>query len=152
MSRWILLLAAFAVSPISHAGWQVVHVPGQPGRCQLGTDPVQIFDGYGHTRLSLLLVGDALVVRTNSNVDLSFHDVGLKVDRRDFVAADAVADEKNVAFRSALDTVVEQFIKGNRVTLSLRFWPTYPPTQVFKTKFSLIGFARAYEQYQACRA
>jgi hypothetical protein len=151
MSRWIVLLVLLGLSVPSHAEWQVVHVSGQPGRCQLGTDPVQMFDGYGDTKLALLLVGDALLVRTDSNVDLSFNDVGLKVDGKEFIAADAVADEKDIVFRSELESIVDQFIKGRRVTLYLRFWPTYPPTQLFQTQFSLIGFTKAYKEYQTCR-
>lgn len=108
-------------------------------------------DGYSETKVKLRLTADVLLIKTNSNIDLSFKDVGLKVDRNDFIAADDVMDEKNVVFRSELATIVEQFIKGLRVTLQIRYWPTYPATNNYQTDFSLLGFTNAYQEYKSCQ-
>lgn len=108
-------------------------------------------DGYSETKVKLRLTPDALYIKTNSNIDLSFNDVGLAVDHNNFILADDILDEKNVKFHSELDTIIEQFIKGLRVTLHMRYWPTYPATDNFKTTFSLIGFTKAYQEYELCK-
>jgi hypothetical protein len=91
-----------------------------------------------------------LRVKTESNIDVSFNDVGLAVDGKEFIAADGVADEKQVLFQSSADAIIEQFIRGRSVTVYLRFWPSYPATQRYQARFSLIGFTRAYNDYKIC--
>lgn len=110
-----------------------------------------MFDGYSETKVKLRLMTDGLLIKTNSNVDLSFEDVGLMVDHNDFIAADGVIDEKNVVFRSELDKIIIQFIKGLRVKLYMRYWPTYPATSNYQTTFSLLGFTKAYQEYKLCK-
>jgi hypothetical protein len=148
----VLLLAALAVVPCAvHAGWTVADaVPGKTG-CVLESEEITLFDGYADTRLRLSVAGGELRVRTESNIDFSFDDVGLEVDGRGFIPADAVVDEKDVLFSSGMETLIDRFIHGRTATLYLRFWPTYPVTQRYTTRVSLIGFTRAYNDYQACR-
>ena len=149
--RRALLLAALAVvSCAAHAGWAVADaVPGKP-ECVLKTEEISLFDGYQDTRLHLSLGDGALRVKTDSNIDPGFDDVGLAVDGKAFIPADAVVDETDVLFSSGIDAVIEQFIHGRAVTVYLRFWPTYPATQRYEARFSLAGFTRAHNDYQAC--
>jgi hypothetical protein len=150
--RSLLLAALTVVSCAAHAGWSVADaVPGKP-ECLLETEEISIFDGYADTRLRLSIADGAVRVRTESNIDLGFADVGLAVDGKAFIPADAVVDEKDVLFNSAATVVIDQFIRGRVVTLYLRFWPTYPATQRYEARFSLAGFTRAYNDYQACRS
>jgi hypothetical protein len=116
----------------------------------LETGEISLFDGYQDTRLRLSVANGELRVKTESNIDFSFNDVGLAVDGHDFIAADTVVDERQVLFSSSLDVVIEQFIRGRSVTVYLRFWPSYPATQRYAARFSLMGFARAYNDYTAC--
>jgi len=150
--RRVLQLAALAVVPCAvHAGWSVADAaPGKTG-CILESDEIGLFDGYADTRLRLSVADGVLRVRTESNIDFSFNDVGLEVDGRGFIPADAVVDEKDVLFSSGMETLIDQFIHGRTATLYLRFWPTYPATQRYTARISLIGFTRAYNGYQACR-
>jgi len=148
-----LLIAVLTVMPRpAHAGWAVADAaPGKTG-CVLQTEEINLFDGYADTRLRLSLADGALRVRTESNIDFSFGDVGLEVDGKDFIPADAVVDEKDVLFSSGIEDVIDRFIRGQAVTVYLRFWPTYPATQRYATRISLIGFTRAYHDYQACHS
>jgi hypothetical protein len=148
----VLLVAALAVVPCAvHAGWTVADaIPGKTG-CLLESGEISLFDGYADTRLRLSVAGGALRVRTESNIDFSFDDVGLEVDGSGFIPADAVVDEKDVLFSSGMETLIDKFIHGRTATLYLRFWPTYPVTQRYTARISLIGFTRAYHDYQACR-
>jgi hypothetical protein len=148
-----LLLAVLTVVPCAaNAGWSATDAdPGKTG-CFLETEEISLFDGYADTRLSLSVTDGAVRIRTESNIDFGFNDVGLAVDGKEFIPADAVVDEKDVLFSSATGVVIEQFIRGRAVTVYLRFWPTYPATQRYEARFSLAGFTRAYNDYQACRS
>lgn len=147
----VLFLTLCVLSLAARAEWSVREsIPGGAG-CVLETEEISVFDGYQDTRLKLRLGDGVLQVRTDSNVDLGFDDVGLAVDGNDFVPADAVVDEKNIRFAPFDDAKLGQFIRGRAVRLYLRFWPTYPATGRYEASFSLIGFTRAYNQYQTCR-
>ena len=147
-----MVAVLFAGSFAAHAGWSVVEAgPGRAG-CALETGEITLFDGYADTRLRLSVADGSVRVRTESNIDAGFDDLGLAVDGRDFIPADDVVDEKDVLFSSGTDALIEQFIRGRAVTLYLRFWPTYPATQRYEVRVSLSGFTRAYNEYQACRS
>ncbi len=145
------MFASLAVMPhAAHADWLVGDpAPGMTG-CTLETEQISIFDGYSDTRLRLSMANSELRVKTESNIDTSFNDVGLAVDGKDFIPADGVVDEKNALFSTRVEAVTEQFIHGHSVTVYLRFWPTYPATQRYQVNFSLMGFTRAYNAYKAC--
>jgi len=148
--RALVFAVLSAVAFATHAGWTVTDsAPGRTG-CVLETEEISLFDGYTDTRLHLSMADGTLRVRTESNIDFSFNDVGLAVDDKDFIPADAVVDEKDVLFSTGMETVIDQFIHGRAVTMYLRFWPTYPATQRYPARISLIGFTRAYNDYQAC--
>jgi hypothetical protein len=150
--RALLFVALSVVSVAAHAGWSVTDtVPGKTG-CVLETEEIGLFDGYADTRLRLSVADGIVRVMTESNIDFGFDDVGLAVDGKDFIPADAVVDEKNILFSSGIETMVDQFIRGRAVTLYLRFWPTYPATQRYEARISLAGFTRAYNDYQTCRS
>lgn len=134
-----------------NADWKIWNPSGKSKGCMLETEDARMFDGYSETKVKLRLMTDGLLIKTNSNVDLSFEDVGLMVDHNDFIAADGVIDEKNVVFRSELDKIIIQFIKGLRVKLYMRYWPTYPATSNYQTTFSLLGFTKAYQEYKLCK-
>jgi hypothetical protein len=150
--RGARLLAALVIAPSAvHAGWTVAESPPGKAGCVLESEEISLFDGYADTRLRISVADGVLRVRTESNIDFSFDDVGLEVDGKGFIPADAVVDEKDVLFSSAMDTLIDQFIHGRRATLYLRFWPTYPATQRYTARISLIGFTRGYSDFQACR-
>ncbi|MGD2056745.1 MAG: hypothetical protein PVJ15_08055 [Gammaproteobacteria bacterium] len=151
--RALLLFLILGMRSLAAAAeWSVVDsVPGVAG-CVLETEEISLFDGYQDTRLKLRVGDGVLQVRTDSNIDLGFDDVGLAVDDKDFVPADAIVDEKHIQFNAFDDGILEQFIRGRTVKLFLRFWPTYPATGRHEASFSLIGFTRAYKRYQMCRS
>ena len=146
-----LMLAALGSVPhVTHAEWTVGDAPPGMKGCRLETQEISLFDGYSDTRVRLSVADGALRVKTESNIDTGFNDLGLVVDGKTFMPADTVADEKDVLFSSDIDAVIDQFIRGNSVTVYLRFWPTYPATQRYEARFSLAGFTRAYNDYKAC--
>lgn len=146
----IMVAALGLASPAAGAGWSVTDAAPGMTECALETGEISLFDGYQDTRLRLSVTGDELRVKTDSNIDLSFGDVGLSVDGKTFIPADAVVDEKQVLFNSGIEATLEQFVRGQAVTVYLRFWPSYPATKRYQARFSLIGFTRAYNNYKAC--
>jgi hypothetical protein len=52
---------------------------------------------------------------------------------------------------SRYGTLVDQFKRGLRARVQLRFWPTWPTTGVHSATFSLIGFTRAYAGLDECK-
>jgi hypothetical protein len=149
--RLIGILMLCMIPMTINADWKIWNPPGISKGCVLETEDARMSDGYSETKVKLRLMTDSLLIKTNSNVDLSFKDVGLRIDYHDFIAADDIVDEKNVIFRSDLDKIIAQFIKGLRVTLYMRYWPTYPATDNYQTNFSLLGFTKAYNEYLSCK-
>ena len=109
-----LMFAALGIVPhVACAEWSVADAaPGMAG-CSLETQEISLFDGYSDTRVRLSVADGALRVKTESNIDSGFNDVGLAVDGKTFMPADAVVDEKEVLFSSDIDAVIDQFIRGN---------------------------------------
>ena len=58
---------------------------------------------------------------------------------------DSVKKQMNAVFSRSIDEIVQQFKAGSAVELRLRFWPTWPETEVVPARFSLIGFSAAYK-------
>ena len=139
----IVLLTAAGVQ----AEWQV---RDSASACVLETEDISLHDGYQDTRVRLNINDERLLVITGSNIDTGFEDTALQVDGRAVMPADAVEDEQNLRYDAHILSIIEQFKKGNRVRVYLRFWPSYPVTQRFDAVFSLAGFTRAWNEYTAC--
>lgn len=141
-----------AVSTVVQAGWAVDEGTAGSAGCILETDRITMHDGYQDTRIRLNINEERLLVITESNIDSGFGDIALQVDARDTIPADTAVDERNVQFSSDIATIVEQFRKGNRARIYLRFWPSYPATQRYEAVFSLTGFTRAWNEFLNCNS
>jgi len=148
----LIFAAMCIVSHATRADWFAANTESGITGCVLETGEISLFDGYQDTRLRLSVADEELRVKTDSNIDINFSDAGLAVDGKKFIPADAVADEKHLLFSSNAGAIIDQFIRGRSVTVYLRFWPSYPATQRYEARFSLIGFTRAYNNYKACRS
>ncbi len=71
---------------------------------------------------------DAIPGKTECSIDFSLDDVGLEVDGRGFISADAMVDAKDVLLSSGMETLIDRFIHVHTATLYLRFWPIYQVT------------------------
>ncbi len=122
--------------------------PGTP--CYLESVSHSLSDGYQTTTARIIVDKASVAVRSASDLDEGFRDIGLVVDGREFVSMDRLAGEKTALFDSKYADVVEQFKEGVRVRVQLRFWPTWPVTGPHWATFSLIGFMKAYSELSAC--
>ena len=151
IARLICCTVCIAVAPYAHADWSMLQGPAGGSGCAVETASITMHDGYQDTRIKLNINDQRLLVITESNIDNGFGDIGLQVDGSATIPADAVADEQNVLFTSNIPAIVEQFRKGSSASVHLRFWPSYPATQRYSARFSLMGFTRAWKAYLQCR-
>ena len=146
-------VTALLLSGVASADWTAKHILDpvkDEARCMLESDKKVINDGYQDTEIILRIDDQVLLVATKSNIDASKGDVGLAVDKHEFIKMDRLKLEQTVVFDKQIAEIVEQFKKGLRVTLTLRFWPTYPSTGAKTVTFSLIGFTKAHNELGSC--
>jgi hypothetical protein len=148
-----VLLAVGGPGTAGAVDWSVKTIPGTDAhgtRCVLESASQSLSDGYQTTTARITVDKASIKVTSASNLDESFRDIALVVDRRESVPADGLAGEKTALFDSKYSHVVEQFKEGARVRVQLRFWPTWPATGLHSVTFSLIGFTRGYGELSAC--
>lgn len=153
--RWfsgLLLLGALAAPAL--ASWSVVRGPdpltGQD-RCLIRSDTLTLYDGYGDTSVTLVGNGQQWVVVTGSEIDASFADLELVVDNDPPLKNGTVERNTRLVFAQDYSALQERFKAGRKVTVYLRFWPTWPATQRFAAEFSLKGFTRTLASLPNCR-
>lgn len=54
-------------------------------------------------------------------------------------------------FKKTANDMIDDFIKGREARLILGFWPSWPKTKTVTSRFSLLGFTRAYQAFQDCQ-
>ena len=114
-------------------------------RCLLSSTPQITSDGYDTTPVTLVFNGNSLLVITESKIDPSFGDLQLTVDKNPPIRTDKLDHDMTLVFDQEVSELIQQFRKGSEATAYLRFWPTWPVTQLFPVKFSLIGFSKAHD-------
>ena len=147
------IIALLPVQDVAMAGWMLqrtVASQANEARCYLKSDVMILNDGYQDIKAFMGIHLDRLLVNTGSPLDTSFSDIGLQVDKNDFILMDSVSSRQAALFTESYAQLIEQFKKGRSVRVQLRFWPTWPTTGTHSVSFSLIGFSKAYSQMQSC--
>ncbi|MGE3539139.1 MAG: hypothetical protein AB7N91_17130 [Candidatus Tectimicrobiota bacterium] len=137
--------------------------PGTPARCIVESTPLPIYDGYQETQIAIVVSAEHVLVKSKAPLDDSFGDLGLQVDKFEFIKADRVLEERSALFASSYTKLLEQFKKGpgavkkgqkpgaSSLRVQLRFWPTWPATGAHATEFLLDGFSKAHTEMLACQ-
>jgi hypothetical protein len=150
------LLALGLGGPAGAAGeWSARVEPAGAGaapRCVLESERQPISDGYQTTWVQIRVDDEAVQVSSASVLDAGEGDLGLVIDDGAFVRADDVTGQKTAVFTAHYGMLVDDFKRGLRVRVQLRFWPTWPKTRAHSATFSLIGFTRAHAHLSDCRA
>jgi len=145
---WVVILLAMTGN--AQANW-TLDSAGLSGECALVSPVVTIDDGHGDTKIQLKLNNNRMLVTTDSNIDNSMNDLGLRVDDKAFLSISEVVNTTNVSFeQDRIDDIIKQFVPGRGVFVHLRFWPTWPSTGIKIVEFSLIGFTRALKALPQC--
>ena len=144
-----LALGIFAGPGGLGAEWSVR--PDGPSGCVLESSPESLPDGYQTSTARIKVDGKKVVVSSPSALDAGFNDIGVAVDGDALIPMDRLGDPRTAVFESRYGTLVEQFKRGARARVQLRFWPTWPATGTHSATFSLIGFTRAYDRLGECK-
>ena len=120
-------------------------------RCVVESTRQTLYDGYNDTEIWLQVDRQSLMVRTRSNIDDSKRDIGVAVDKQEFIPMDKIYLDQSVVFDKDIGTIVQQFKRGLKAIFTLRFWPTHPDTGAKTIGFSLIGFTKAYAEFEGCQ-
>jgi hypothetical protein len=149
-----LLALALASPGPAGADWSVRPEPAAPGKptsCVMLTEQQPLPDGYQKSWAQIQVDRQTVRVTSASQLDPGDGDIGLFVDDGPFVKFDEVVGGRTAVFRTQYDTLIEDFKRGLKVRVQLRFWPTWPKTSTHSATFSLIGFTRTHERLADCR-
>ena len=119
--------------------------------CVLESSPASLSDGYQTTTARVSVDAKSVLVSSPSVLDAGFKDIGIAVDEQPFIPMDRLADPRTAVFESRHEALVEQFKRGLRARVQLRFWPTWPATGTHDVTVSLIGFTKAYAGLVECK-
>ncbi|MFQ5936243.1 MAG: hypothetical protein ACE5LB_07540 [Acidiferrobacterales bacterium] len=151
---YLPVMIAWLLTGVARADWVLKPVFDpikDETRCMLESTRKTVYDGYQDTEIVLRVDGRALQVVTRSNIDASKGDIGVRVDKKEFIKMDKVYLEQTAIFEAPIATIIQQFKDGLRAKFRLRFWPTYPDTGAKTVTFSLIGFTKAYSGLPDCQ-
>lgn len=157
--RWLAVLGVsggLALTTAPAASWTAAVQPDpvtRQSRCLLSSESVVISAGHDDTTpVSLVFNGSSLLVVTQSDLDASFADLQLLVDKNPPIRSDKTAHKTILIFDQHLPDLVRQLREGRQATVYLRFWPTWPVTQLFPVNFSLVGFSKSHDAFgQNCQ-
>ena len=145
-----LLLSA--ASHVMAAEWQVDNISsGNKNLCIITSAKMPVDDGYQKVNAQIVVDSNTIIVKTESELDPAFSDIGMKIGNRDFIPVDKVKLQKQADFELHYAKIIQQFKEGREVTVQLRFWPTWPVTGTHSVSFSLIGFTKAYDEAAKCK-
>jgi hypothetical protein len=152
----MVLLAGALAGPAPAAAQWTLSVEATTGgtavRCSIVSDRQELPDGYQKTWAQIVVDRQVVRVSSASQLDPGDGDIGLVVDDGQFIKVDEVVDSRTALFRTQYNLLVEDFRRGLKVRVQLRFWPTWPKTSTHSATFSLIGFTRTHAGLAECRA
>lgn len=150
--KFVLFLFLFSTTVESN--WKVetgeVPLSDQFG-CYMVSSVQHSEDGQSGTPVRIVFNGTQFVVETESNLDLSYPDIGLQVDQNDYHKVDRLFKKVNAVFDSNTNQILDEFIRGLNARMTLGFWPSWPVTKSYQTQFNLRGFTRTYNEMVECQ-
>ncbi|KPK12436.1 MAG: hypothetical protein AMJ68_02025 [Acidithiobacillales bacterium SG8_45] len=133
----------------ANAAWQVAKDGGDTPRCYLKSSAQKMQDGYRTISVHAEIDGDNLTLVTPSNIDTTFSDLRIQVDRKEPISSTVLVGKQSVRFAITPQTV-NDMRKGKALNAYIRFWPTWPVTRAHPVSFSLRGFSAASKAIKNC--
>ena len=122
----------------------------QTARCLLTSRDQKFNDGYSEAKIQIRLSNKSLFIKTNSNIDLSYPDVGLYIDGTLTESFKTQSGESSIELKSRISALIKKMASGKQLTVKLGFWPTWPKTETRNLTFSLTDFDEASHALTAC--
>ena len=148
----ICCLPAIAFS-VTSQNWQAVIAKdpvSKQNTCLLISSTKHTEDGQTSTPVKLSYNGEIFIAITNSNIDLSYADVGLQVDDHSRHTIDRLFKNTSAIFETDAELIRDEFKRGLNAKLILGFWPTWPVNKSYALEFDLRGFTKAYNEFLQC--
>jgi hypothetical protein len=118
--------------------------------CSLGTLPIRFDDGQGMSKLQLVLTPQHWLIKTQSDIDLSYRGTGLRVDEGRYFPLGQLVRQSDLMFVDEREVMTQAFISGKSLHITLGFWPTWPVTETKTITISLQHFASAHRAWKQC--
>lgn len=120
--------------------------------CTLSTSTVSFDDGQGLSKLQLVFTPHHWLVKTQSDIDMSYSGTGLTVDEGRHFPLDQVVRESDLMFTLDYAAMTQAFIQGRSLRITLGFWPSWPVTETKTVQLPLTHFARAHRAWELCQS
>jgi len=120
--------------------------------CTLSTPPVRFDDGQGMSRLQLIFTPQHWLVKTRSDIDMSYTGTGLTVDEGRHFPLDQLVRDSDLMFTKDYAAMTQAFMEAQRLRITLGFWPSWPVTETKTITLSLQHFARAHRAWKLCQS
>lgn len=118
--------------------------------CSLSSMPIPFDDGQGMSKLQLVLTTQHWLVKTQSDIDLSYSGTGLTVDDDKYFPIDRLVRESDLMFTKEYAAITDAFIAGKSLRVTLGFWPTWPVTETKAITVPVQHFASAHHAWKQC--
>jgi hypothetical protein len=120
--------------------------------CTLSTLPVKFDDGQGMSRLQLVFTSQNWLVKTQSDIDMSYSGTGLTVDEGRHFPLEQLVRDTDLMFTKDYAAMTQAFMEARRLDISLGFWPSWPVSETKTITLSLQHFARAHRAWKSCQS
>jgi len=119
-------------------------------KCMILSKPKSFYDGYDNSKIKITILMDSLLIRSDSNIDLSYQNSGIVIGNNSLIKFDKLLTENVVNVKQGFDQLKTQLKNSEKLTVKLGFWPTWPKTQLQNINFKFIDFSQAYQQLKQC--
>lgn len=120
-------------------------------QCQLNTPPIIIDDGVSDTPIEILFLASGWVLKTKSDIDLSYTGTGLTLDQGLHFSLEEVSNETNVVFPQQTSALTQAMKRGAELQVALGFWPSWPVTETKIVQIPIRSFDLAFVAWQNCQ-
>lgn len=120
--------------------------------CLMVSTTKKMEDGHGKTPITIFYNGESFIIKTKSNIDMSYEKSGIKVDSASTLySIDKVHRETKAIFKTQAPAMLDAFLNGKQAHILLGFWPTWPKTKLHHIQFDLSYFAEIYPSFLHCK-
>ncbi len=148
------IFISFSVYASKSQNWKVVFEEDPASKkkvCLMISKTKKMQDGQSKTPVYLIYNGAIFFAKTKSNIDLSYPNLGLQIDKYPQHKISVLYKKTSAAFTSNPLKIRKQFIEGLDARLTLGFWPSWPKTSSFNVHFDLREFSNTYKRFLNCR-
>ncbi len=119
-------------------------------QCSLHSQTQTLDDGAGKTPITLILSATNWLLKTKSDIDLSYKNTGIDLDTGEHFDLETVVKDTNLEFTKQKEAMIAAFKQASTATFSIGFWPTWPVTEPRTFTISVSHFASAHQAWQSC--